>query len=243
MDATFGAAFIAGLLSFVSPCVLPIVPPYLAFLAGLSAEEMTGPGSSSGPSRRIMGAAIAFVLGFTTVFVLLGATASALGQALVDHMDTLAVIAGAIILLFGLHFLGLLRIGLFYREARVHIARKPPGLIGAYLIGLAFAFGWTPCAGPVLAAIVFVAGAEETALRGAALLATYSLGIGIPFLVAAAFTGPFMRWSKGMRRHLGTIEKVSGALLVVTGLLFMTGQMKTIAYWLLEAFPGLGTFG
>jgi len=194
------------------------------------------------------------VLGFSTVFILLGASASFLGQALREalawsvpigpfRLEVLPSLAGLVIIVMGLHFLGLLRIGLLYREARVQVARRPAGPFGAYLVGLAFAFGWTPCVGPVLAAILFVAGSEDTVSRGATLLGAYSLGIGLPFLVAAAFAGPFLRWAGGFRRHLGQVEKVMGGLLVATGLLFVTGQMSTLSYWLLEAFPVLGEIG
>lgn len=254
---TLWGAFIAGLISFVSPCVLPIVPPYLCFLAGVSIDQLTessDKGASPAIARSIFASAFAFVLGFTTVFVMLGATASIFGQALREALawtitigpldiNVMAAIAGLIIIVMGLHFLGVFRISMLYREARVHVDKKPVGLVGAYLVGLAFAFGWTPCVGPVLAAILFVAGSEDTIARGAILLAAYSLGIGLPFLIAAAFAGPFLAWSKGFRKHLGRVEKIMGGLLVVTGLLFVTGQMTTLSYWLLETFPMLGEVG
>jgi cytochrome c-type biogenesis protein len=241
-DVTWGGAFLAGLLSFVSPCVLPIVPPYLCYLAGVGVEEI-GAGAAGTTRSRLVATAIAFVAGFTTVFVALGATASAVGQTIAQWFDVLSIVAGVLILLMGLHFLGLFRIGLLFREARVEVARKPPGLPGAYVMGLAFAFGWTPCVGPVLAAILFVAGAEDTALRGAALLAVYALGIGLPFILAAAFAGRFLSAAQGFRRHLPKIEKAMGGLLVVTGLLFMTGRMSAIAQWLLETFPAFAAVG
>jgi len=257
LDVTLWGAFIAGLISFVSPCVLPIVPPYLCFLAGVSIDQLTegeGGVGTPGIARNVFSSAFAFVLGFTTVFVMLGATASIFGQALREALawtitvgpldiNVIAAVAGLIIIVMGLHFLGIFRISMLYREARVHVENKPVGLFGAYLVGLAFAFGWTPCVGPVLAAILFVAGSEDTVARGAILLATYSLGIGVPFLIAAAFAGPFLTWAKGFRRHLGRVEKVMGGLLVLTGLLFVTGQMTTLSFWLLETFPALGTVG
>ena len=132
---------------------------------------------------------------------------------------------------------------MLYREARVHVARKPAGLIGSYLIGLAFAFGWTPCVGPILGTILFIAGAEDTAGQGAILLATYSLGLGVPFLLAAAFAGPFMNWARNFRRHMAAVEKVMGGMLVLTGILFMTGYMSTMAFWLLETFPAFANVG
>jgi len=241
-DVSLGGAFIAGLLSFLSPCVLPLVPPYLCFVGGMTMEEMAARGAAAAGARVVM-AAVAFVLGFMTVFVALGASASTLGQVVADHLTLLSYLAGALIVVMGLHFLGVIRIPFLYREARFHPAARPAGLLGAYVIGLAFAFGWTPCVGPVLATILFIAGSEDTAARGAGLLTSYGLGIGVPFLLAALFAGPFMRFAARFRRHLGKVEKAMGGLLVATGLLFITGSMSTLSYWLLEAFPGLGTIG
>ncbi len=243
LDVGFGAAFLAGVLSFASPCVLPIVPPYLAYLTGLSFDQIRENGREPAVARRIVMSSAAFVLGFTTVFIALGATASLVGQAVAEWFDTLSIIAGVVIILMGLHFLGLFRLALLYREARVEVAKKPAGPLGAYLMGLAFAFGWTPCVGPVLAAILFVAGSQETALRGAVLLASYSLGIGLPFLLAAAFATRFLAWAARFRRHMATVEKVMGGALVLTGILFVTGQMTTISYWLLETFPAFAEIG
>lgn len=243
-DISIWGAFIAGLISFVSPCVLPIVPPYLCYLAGVSLEQLTDAGERvAGASRRVFFAALAFVLGFSTVFIALGATASLIGQTITRYMDTLSIVAGVVIIIMGLHFLGVFKISMLYREARVQVDRKPAGLVGSYLVGLAFAFGWTPCVGPILAAILFVAGAEESALRGSSLLFAYSMGIGLPFLAAALFAGPFMGFMARFKKHMGTVEKVMGGLLVLTGILFITGQMSNMAYWLLEAFPTLGRVG
>jgi len=243
LDVGYGAALLAGLLSFVSPCVLPIVPPYLAYLAGLSFDQVRERGTEPAVARQIMLASLAFVAGFTTVFVALGATASLVGQVIAQWFDVLSVVAGVIIIIMGLHFLGVFRLSLLYREARVNVAQKPAGPLGAYVIGLAFAFGWTPCVGPVLAAILFVAGSQDTALRGAGLLATYSIGIGVPFLLAAAFATRFLAFAARMRRHMATVEKIMGGALVFTGILFVTGQMATISYWLLETFPVFATIG
>ena len=242
LDVSYGAAFVAGLISFISPCVLPIVPPYLAWLAGISFEELKD-STDAASRRRIVIAAFAFVLGFSTVFVALGATASTIGRAIAQYFDVLSIVAGVVILIMGLHFLGVFRIGLLFREARVQVQKKPAGPLGAYVMGLAFAFGWTPCVGPVLAAILFVAGSEGSAVRGAGLLAAYSFGIGIPFLLAAFFAGAFLKFAGRFRQHMGTVEKVMGGLLVVTGLLFMTGSMSAISQWLLETFPALSTIG
>ncbi len=244
-DVTYGGAFLAGLLSFLSPCVLPLVPPYLCFLGGLTIEELAGEQAIGrrAASRGVLLAALAFVLGFTTVFVLLGASASALGQVFSDHLVLLSRVAGAIIIVMGLHFLGILRLNLLYHEGRFHLAKRPAGLLGAYLVGLAFAFGWTPCVGPILAAILFVAGAEDSVAQGALLLTVYALGIGLPFLAAAMAAGPFMAFMAHFRRGAALVEKTMGAFLVVTGLLFLTGGMSDIAYWLLESFPELGQVG
>lgn len=243
LDVSLGGALLAGLLSFVSPCVLPIVPPYLAWLAGISFEELASERPPAAHRWRLVLSALFFVLGFTTVFIGLGATASVIGRTIAEYYDLLAIVAGIIIIVMGLHFLGVLRIGMLYRQARVEVARKPAGLVGAYLVGLAFAFGWTPCAGPVLAAILFVAGSEGLASRGAMLLAAYSLGIGVPFIAAALFAGRFLGWAQRFRRHMRRVEIAMGALLVATGILFVTGQMSAIAYWLLDTFPGFAAVG
>jgi cytochrome c-type biogenesis protein len=243
LDVSFGGAFLAGLLSFISPCVLPIVPPYLAWLAGLSFDELRSETIEKSTRRRIIAAASAFVLGFATVFVALGATASVIGKTIAQYFDILSVIAGVIIIVMGLHFVGAFRIALLYREARIQVGRKPAGMIGAYIMGLAFAFGWTPCVGPVLAAILFVAGSEGTALRGASLLAAYSFGIGIPFILAAVFASRFLAWAARFKRHMHKVEMTMGVFLILTGILFITGQMSAISYWLLETFPIFATIG
>ena len=243
-EVTVWAAFFAGLLSFVSPCVLPLVPPYLCFLTGASLEQMTGEeGETRVPLGAVMPPALSFVLGFATVFVALGATASAAGQLLRDHLYLLAEIAGVAIIIMGLHFLGVFRLAFLSREARYHHDSRPAGLIGAFAIGLAFAFGWTPCIGPVLAPILGIAASRDTVAQGAGLLAVYSAGLGVPFLLAALGIRQFLAFMKRFRRHLGVVEKVMGGLLVVTGVLFLTGGLQSMSYWLLETFPVLGTIG
>lgn len=246
MDAnvTLIAAFGAGLLSFVSPCVLPLVPPYLGFLTGASIEELTGEEMSHlAAKRRAAEVALAFILGFTCVFVALGATASVFGQLLRQWSEVLGMVAGAFIIVMGLHFLGLFRVALFYREARFHDFRVRAGLGGAFLLGLAFAFGWTPCIGPVLATILSVAGSRDTVGDGALLLAVYSLGLGVPFLIAALFAARFVLFMRRFRRHFPLVERAMGGVLVLTGALFLSGGMQRASFWLLENFPALSTIG
>jgi cytochrome c-type biogenesis protein len=244
LEVSYAGALLAGVLSFLSPCVLPLVPPYLCFIGGVTFEQLTDQeAAEAGLRRRVMLAALAFVLGFAVVFTAFGATASVVGQAIARHADLLAKIAGGVIILLGLHFLGLFKIGFLQREARFHPEQKPAGLIGAFFIGMAFAFGWTPCVGPALAAILFVAGSEEQILYGASLLLVYALGIGIPFLLAAAAIGPFIGFMQRFRRYLGRVEQAMGGLLVLTGILFITGSMNEIGFWLLETFPALGRIG
>ena len=242
-EVTLLGAVFAGLLSFVSPCVLPLVPPYLGFLAGTSLEDVAEGRAASDASRRVFYTSIAFVAGFSTVFVALGASASLIGQAISQYINVLGTLAGIIIIVMGLHFLGLFRIALLYREARVQVERKPAGLPGAYVLGLAFAFGWTPCVGPILAAILFVAGAESTAGQGAILLTAYALGLGVPFLGAALFAGPFLRFMSRFRRHLGRVEQAMGVVMIVTGILFLGGWMQQASFWLLETFPIFSQIG
>nr|WP_304363600.1 cytochrome c biogenesis protein CcdA [Jiella sp. LLJ827] len=234
----------AGALSFLSPCVLPLVPPYLCYMAGVSADDLrNGPAVASAGYARLLGSSVIFVLGFSTVFVALGAGASTIGQLLRQNLDWLGIVAGIAIIVMGLNFLGLFRLSFLAREARLQAPDRPKSLIGAYLMGLAFAFGWTPCIGPVLGAILGLAGARGTVGEGAVMLGFYSAGLGIPFILAAAFSGAFFRWMSSFRRHLDAVEKAMGGLLVVTGVLFLTGGMQSMSFWLLETFPALQTIG
>ncbi|NKC11630.1 MAG: cytochrome c biogenesis protein CcdA [Gammaproteobacteria bacterium] len=241
-DVTIPGALVAGLISFLSPCVLPLVPPYLCYIGGISASGLEQPRAGHAV-RRVIVRAVVFVLGFSTVFVLLGASASIAGQFMSGYAVELRYLAGGVIILFGLHFLGIFRIGVLFKEARLDVRPSAVGFGAAYLLGLAFAFGWTPCVGPVLAAVLFVAGAEETASRGALLLLAYSVGIGVPFILAAALFGPFMGALRRFRRWLGWVEKAAGVLLILTGVLFVTGAVNDIGFWLLETFPSLGQVG
>jgi cytochrome c-type biogenesis protein len=242
IDITYGGSLLGGLVSFLSPCVLPLVPPYLCYMAGVSLGQLTAARDNPVTLRKVVAAAVAFVLGFTTIFVMLGAGASAVGQLLRTHLQLLSLLGGIAIIVMGLHFLGVFRIALLDREARFKPPQQP-GPVGSYVMGLAFAFGWTPCIGPILAAILAVAGTEETVVRGASLLAAYSLGLGIPFILAAVFAGPFIRFMARFRGYLGTVEKTMGGLLVLTGVLFITGRIADVSYWLLATFPGLGQIG
>src|SRR3954468_10425091 len=241
-DVSFPAAPIAGLISFLSPCVLPLVPPYLIYLTGATIEQVANQQTVSSSKRAVMTSAVMFVLGFSTVFVALGASASLIGGLVRAWSAELSIVAGIVIIVMGLHFLGLTRIGFLMREGRLPIP-KPVGLWGAYLMGLAFAFGWTPCIGPILAAILSIAAAEATVARGASLLAVYSAGLGIPFLLAAFAVEQFSALFMRMKRHLDTVERAMGVLMVVTGIGFLTGAVSSISIWLLETFPALQNFG
>ena len=240
MQVTVAAAFAAGTLSFLSPCVLPLVPPYLVYMTGTSLERLADAEPAPRVRRETVAAALLFVLGFATVFVALGASASAVGAVLHAYSDVLGKIAGVVIVIMGLHFLGLTPIAWLMREKRVQVA-KPVGLWGAYVMGLAFAFGWTPCIGPVLGTILAIAGSEGSVGQGAGLLAVYSLGLGIPFIVAAFAVEPFAAFLARFRAHLGTVEKVMGGLLVVAGIAFFSGWITDFGSWLIQTFPELGT--
>ncbi len=244
LDVSFLGAFVAGIVSFLSPCVLPLVPPYLCFLGGVTFEQLAGETVERRQvARRVFVAALAFVLGFSTVFIALGLTANIVGQVLVDNLPILTPIAGGLIIVLGLHFLGVFRLRILERDLRFHSAGRRAGVAGAYLVGLAFAFGWTPCVGPVLAAVLFLAAGEASQVQGGALLAVFSLGLGIPFLAAILAIRPFLAFLARFRGHARRVEQVMGALLVITGVLFITGTINDVANLLLESFPALGRIG
>lgn len=237
LDMSYGGAALAGLLSFLSPCILPMVPFYLCYMAGLSMQELRSTGGiAPGAQRRLVVQAVAFALGVTTIFVLLGLGATALGRVFLQWKETLSWIAGGVLIIFGLHFLGLLRIGFLYREARIEAGAKPTTLFGAYIMGLAFGFGWTPCVGPALAAILMVASGMGDLWRGGTLLLVYGLSMTLPFVIAALFAGPFLSWVARHRNLLGYVEKVMGVMLIVFGLLIATNSVNLIAAWLINTF-------
>ncbi|MFZ5682605.1 MAG: cytochrome c biogenesis protein CcdA [Bradyrhizobiaceae bacterium] len=241
-DVSIPAALAAGIISFLSPCVLPLVPPYLIYLTGATIEHVANDEEPRASKRAVMLSALVFVLGFSTVFVALGASASLIGGLIRAWSTQLSIVAGIAIILMGLHFLGLTRIGFLMREGRLPIP-KPVGLWGAYVMGLAFAFGWTPCIGPILAAILSVAASETTVTKGAGLLAVYSAGLGIPFLIAAFMVEQFSAVLARMKKHLATVERVMGVLMILVGIGFLTGAVTDVSIWLLETFPALQNFG
>jgi cytochrome c-type biogenesis protein len=241
-NVTIFAAILAGLVSFLSPCVLPLVPPYLVYLAGTSLERLADREGPPRVRRETILAALLFVLGFSTVFVALGASASVIGGLIRAYSGPLAILAGIVIIVMGLHFLGVTRLAFLYNEKRMQVSR-PVGLWGAYVMGLAFAFGWTPCIGPILAAILAVAASEQTVAKGAGLLALYSLGLGVPFVIAALAVEPFAAFLARFKKHLHRVEQVMGGLLVLTGIAFLTGTITTMSTWLLETFPALSRIG
>jgi cytochrome c-type biogenesis protein len=235
-------ALAAGALSFLSPCVLPVVPPYLAYMSGISVSEMRAGGAAAARSR-VMGPAVCFVLGLSTIFLLLGFAASALGRLFLEHQLLLTRVSGAVVVLFGLHFLGLVRIPLLNREARIDVGDRGGSALGAYVLGLAFAFGWTPCIGPQLGAILSMAASEANLARGTLLLGVYALGLGLPFLIVAAFIDRAGGVMAQLKRHMDWIERAMGLLLVVVGVALISGAFTDFAFWLLETFPALATLG
>ncbi|EBA03353.1 cytochrome c-type biogenesis protein CcdA [Rhodobacteraceae bacterium HTCC2150] len=232
-------AVFGGLISFLSPCVLPIVPSYLAYISGTTLADLT---DGEKPNSAVM-PAVFFVLGLSTVFMLLGFTASFLGQLYLQNQTILTQIAGVVIVVFGLHFIGIIRIPFLYREARVDVNTKGGSAFGAYILGLAFAFGWTPCLGPILSAILAMAADQGSTARGTMMLAFYAIGLGIPFLLSAIFLSRSMVLMTRIKRHMVLIERIMGALLVVVGLALIFGFFTRFSWWLLEAFPALQTFG
>jgi cytochrome c-type biogenesis protein len=236
-DVSLIAAFVAGFLSFVSPCVLPLIPGYISFVSGVSVEEMRADSPPTTSRLQVFLTSLAFVIGFSLVFVALGASATAIGKFLYSKLPLLSKIAGAILIVFGLHTMGVFRLAFLETEKRVHSQRKPAGPLGAMLVGVAFAFGWTPCIGPILGGILAIAGSRNSVGEGITLLAVYSLGLGIPFLLTSLAINQFFGAAKKIRRYYHAIELTSGALLIVIGVLILTGQLTIIVRYLQPYLP------
>jgi len=233
-------ALFAGVISFLSPCVLPIVPPYLAYMGGISMADMQDDKISNRPA--IIAAAF-FVMGLSTVFIFLGFTASVFGQIFLAYQDVMGRIAGGVIILFGLHFIGIINLPFLSREARLDAGDRGGSAFGAYILGLAFAFGWTPCIGPILGVILSLAAQEASVARGTILLAAYAIGLGLPFIIAAVFINRAIGMMNRFKRHMGLVEKVMGGLLIVVGLMLVTGAFTTLAFWLQQTFPAIASIG
>jgi cytochrome c-type biogenesis protein len=252
-NISYFAAFLGGLISFLSPCVLPLVPAYLSYMAGTTFEALSS--EDEDVTRRALVGSFGFVLGFSTVFVALGATASAISPLILANKVVIGYVAGSVIVILGLHYMGLFRIRLLDREMRLMPATLGPSgaddsapspvmqAVGPYTIGLAFGFGWTPCIGPILATILSIAASRDDLGFGVSLLSVYSLGLGLPFIVAALGIRSFLGFSARFKRHMHKVEIAAGLLLVGTGLLIFFGSLETIAYWLIDAFPGLAKLG
>ena len=236
-NVTLIAAFAAGFLSFVSPCVLPLIPGYISFVSGVSVEEMKADAAPATSRLQVFLTSLAFVIGFSLVFIALGASATAIGKFMFAKLPLLSKIAGAILIVFGLHTMGVFRLAFLETEKRVHSQRKPAGPLGAMLVGVAFAFGWTPCIGPILGGILAIAGSKSTVTEGVTLLAVYSLGLGIPFLLTSLAINQFFTAAKRIRKHYHAVEVASGVLLIAIGLLIVTGQLTIITRYLQPYLP------
>ncbi len=242
LDISFGGAALAGLLAFFSPCILPMVPFYFSYMGGMSVAELRGTGEiAPGAQRRLVISALFFALGVTTIFGLMGLGATAAGQAFRAWKDWLNYTAAAVILVFGLHFLGLLRIPFLLREARMESKADPKTVVGAYVMGLAFGFGWTACVGPVLASILMIASTKETLMQGTALVLTFGLAMTSPFVVAAMFARPFLGWVARNRGLMGHVEKGMGVMLIVFAILIATHSVSILSTWLIENFTWTAT--
>jgi len=238
------SAFFAGILSFLSPCVLPLVPAFLGYMGGYSLTALAGDQVSGKARARVFIAALCFVLGFSIVFIALGLTVTTFGRFIADYLDTMRIIAGGLIIIMGLHFIGWLRLKFLMKTFSPDLKGEQSGFLGAFLMGLAFAFGWTPCVGPILASILMVAGAQADSVgQGVALLAVYAAGIGIPFLAVSLLAGPFMAFMSRYGKHIWLVEKVMGILLIITGILIITNGMGIIAEWLIDVLPNDGRIG
>ena len=231
-------SLLAGLISFLSPCVLPIVPPYLAYMSGISLDKSDQKGDI-----KVVLVAASFVLGLSTVFLILGIAASSFGILVLGYKDLLNTAAGLLIMCFGLHFLGIIRIPILNREVRFDVGDRGGSFFGAYLLGLAFAFGWTPCIGPVLGSILALSATEASISKGILLLSFYSLGLAIPFILSGYYMNRFLISKKGFGKYYNRITKTGGAILLITGILIATNQIQVISYYILTIFPFLTTLG
>ncbi|MGR3364481.1 MAG: cytochrome c biogenesis CcdA family protein [Maritimibacter harenae] len=243
-DISYGGAALAGLIAFFTPCILPMVPFYLSYMAGISMTQLQGDGEiAPGAQRRLVISAFFFALGVTTIFGLLGLGATAAGQAFAQWKQELSWVAAAVIFVFGLHFLHVIRIPFLMREARVQSDMDPSTILGAYVMGLAFGFGWTACVGPVLASILMIAAMKDTLVQGGSLLITFGLGMTAPFVVAAVFAKPFLGFMARNRKYMPYVEKVLGAMLIIFAVLIATGSINAISNWMIETFPGFSRLG
>ncbi|THD75611.1 cytochrome c biogenesis protein CcdA [Thalassobius vesicularis] len=244
LDISFAGAALAGLLSFFTPCILPMVPFYLCYMAGISMSELREDGAiAPGAQRRLVISAVFFALGVSSIFVMLGMGATALGSAVAQWKQPLSYVAAGVLFLFGLHFLGIFKIGLLYREAKINSKAEPSTILGAYLMGLAFGFGWTPCVGPALASILMIASGMGDIWRGGLLLLVYGLSMTAPFIVAALFAKPFLRWMQRNRKYLGYVEKVMGAMLIVFAILIATDAVNLISDAMIRWVPWFSSVG
>ena len=240
-NISYIGAFVAGLLSFLSPCVLPLIPSYITYITGLSFGDLDAEHPTQLVRRKTLLHSLSFVAGFTIVFVLLGASATLLGNFMQQHMDLIRKLGGVLVVLFGIHVTGLVPLKWLLGERRVSLKHKPAGYLGSLLVGLAFAAGWTPCIGPILASILMIAATKETLLQGTALVVVFGLAMTAPFVVAAAFARPFLLWVSRHRRLMGHVEKVMGAMLLVFAVLIATDSVSLIAAWLIESFDWSAT--
>ena len=229
-------AFSAGLLSFLSPCVLPLFPSYLSFITGMSVDRLAAD-ATAGARSRVLLHSITFIAGFTVVFVSLGASFSAAGQFLLDYRDWIRIAGGVLIVIFGLYIAGVLRIGAFGRTAQVQIRNKPAGFIGSFAVGLTFAIGWTPCVGPILGSILTLASNDKTVQQGVGLLLAYSAGLGVPFLLSSVALGGFLKFFKKYRPFIPTVERLAGVLLVAVGILVVTNYYIVLNSWAVSLTP------
>jgi cytochrome c-type biogenesis protein len=242
-NVTYLAALFAGFISFISPCVLPLVPAYISFISGVSMDELRNAERQQQMTLRLMISSLLFIGGFTLVFVLLGATATFVGGFLLQNLGIISKVAGVVLIIFGLHVAGLIKIPFLNYEARFQTGNKPTSAIGAILVGSAFAFGWTPCIGPILGGILAIAGSQETVGQGMLLLLIYSLGLGIPFFLTAIATQRLLRAMNRVKKHFKTVELVSGGFLIVIGVMMVFNLFTTLNGLLVRWFPWLTKIG